>query len=183
MNSKSVLNVLAAAVMVAGVAAAKTSAPALTPDDAILRKAIHEVRMYPHYGVFDNVEVQVSDGTLHVMGEVTEPYKKSDLGHIFSRIPGVTTVDNELKVAPLSPFDNQIRRQVANQIFRDPMLAKYMDQPLKPIHIIVDRGHVTLEGVVRTQEDKQIAGLDANRSLSFGNAVNNLKVEVPGPHN
>jgi osmotically-inducible protein OsmY len=49
-----------------------------------------------------------------------------------------------------------------------------------PIHIIVDNGHVTLEGVVRTDMEKNVAGLRANGvGLSFGQVTNNLHVEDP----
>jgi len=43
----------------------------------------------------------------------------------------------------------------------------------------VDNGHVTLTGVVATDMDKQIAGMRANQSLSFGPVTNNLVVENP----
>jgi hypothetical protein len=183
MQTKPIRNALLAAVLVTGLAAAKTNAPLLTSDEAITQRAIHEVRSYPYFGVFDNVEIQVTDGTLHIIGEVTQPWKKSDLGRILARTAGITTVDNELKVAPLSPFDDQLRRQVARAIFRDPVLAKYESQPIPAIHIIVDSGHVTLEGVVHTEQDKEIAGIRANQNMSFGKPTNNLRVEVPSSHN
>lgn len=182
MKIKTIRNVLLGAVLATGLAAAKNSAPPLTGDAAIMQKAVHQVRMYTHYGVFDNIEIQVNDGTLHLIGEVTQPYKKSDLGKIMAHIPGVTTVDNELTVAPLSSFDDGIRRQVARAIFRDPMLAQLESQPFKTIHIIVNNGHVSLEGYVNTQQQKNVAGMDANRSMSFGNVVNNLQVETPSSH-
>jgi hyperosmotically inducible protein len=179
MKLKTLRNALFATALIAGVAGAKTAAPALTGDAAVAQKVAHEVRMYPYYSIWDDVNFQVDNGTVRLLGEVTQPNKKSDLGHIIARIPGVATVDNELKVAPLSPFDNQLRLQVARAIFRDPTLSRYGTQPLPPIHIIVDNGHVTLEGVVSTQMEKQIAGIRANTGLSFGTATNNLRVEQP----
>ena len=35
-------------------------------------------------------------------GEVSQPFKKADLGRIALRVPGVTSVTNDLKVLPLS---------------------------------------------------------------------------------
>jgi hypothetical protein len=164
-------------------AAARDKAP-VTPltDDAIAQRAVHEVRVYPRYGIFDNVEIRAHNGTLQLMGEVTQPYKKSDLGKIMSQIPGVVAVDNELKVAPLSTFDDQLRRTVAAALYRDPVLSKYESQPIPAIHIIVDNGHVTLEGVVRTQQDKEMAGIRASQNMGFGMATNNLRVELPNNH-
>jgi hyperosmotically inducible protein len=179
MKLKALRNTVFAAALLTGIAGAKTTAPPLAGDAAIAQKVAHEVRMYPYYSIWDDVNFRVADGAVYLLGEVTRPNKKSDLGHIVARIPGVTTVDNELKVAPLSPFDDQIRLQVARAIFRDPTLSKYGTQPLPPIHIIVDQGHVTLEGVVRTPMEKQIAGIRANTGLSFGMPTNNLRVEQP----
>jgi hyperosmotically inducible protein len=45
------------------------------------------------------------------------------------------------------------------------------------IHIIVDNGHVTLEGVVASQADKQIAGMRANSVPGTFGVTNNLQVE------
>ena len=53
-------------------------------------------------------------------------------------------------------------------------------QAIPPIHIIVDNGHVTLEGVVNNKMEKTIAGIRASQvGLSFGQVVNNLRVENP----
>jgi hyperosmotically inducible protein len=70
--------------------------------------------------------------------------------------------------------------QVARAIYRDPVLARNGLGALPSIHIIVDNGHVTLEGVVLTDMEKNVAGIRANSAgLSFGPVVNNLVVEKP----
>ena len=61
-------------------------------------------------------------------------------------------------------------------------LAPGESQPIPAIHIIVDNGHVTLEGVVRTQQDKDMAGIRASQNMGFGMATNNLRVELPNNH-
>jgi hyperosmotically inducible protein len=67
-------------------------------------------------------------------------------------------------------------------VYRDPVLSRYGLQAVPPIHIIVDNGHVTLEGVVSTDMEKNVAGIRANGAgLSFGQVVNNLQVENPSP--
>ena len=51
-------------------------------------------------------------------------------------------------------------------------------QAVPPSHIIVDNGHVTLEGVVNNNMEKQVAGVRAaSAGLSFGSITNNLRVE------
>jgi osmotically-inducible protein OsmY len=93
----------------------------------------------------------------------------------------VVSLDDALKVLPLSPFDDQIRGQIARAIYRDPVLSRYSVQVVPPIHIIVDNGHVTLTGVVNTDLEKQVAGVRANSNLSFGPVTNDLRVEQPAP--
>ncbi len=162
-------------------ASAKMSAPPLTGDDAIAQKVIHEIRTYPYYSIWDDVSFQVQNGTVHLIGEVTQPWKKSALGKSVAGIPGVAVLDNELKVAPLSTFDDRLRTEVARAIYRDPVLSRYAIGAFPPIHIIVDSGRVTLTGVVNTELEKQVAGVRASSSLSFGAVTNNLQVEQPAP--
>jgi hyperosmotically inducible periplasmic protein len=165
----------------AATAMAKVNAPALTGDDAITQKVLHEIRSYPYYTIFDDVNFRVDNGTVHLLGEVTQPWKKSALAKSITGIPGVLTLDNELKVLPLSNFDDRLRNQIARAIYRDPVLSRYGVQVVPPIHIIVDNGHVTLTGVVNTDLEKQVAGVRANSSLSFGPVTNDLRVEQPAP--
>lgn len=149
-------------------------------DADIAKKLTHEIRMYPRYTIFDNISFRVNEGAVELLGEVSQPYKRDDLGRIAQRVPGVTSLTNDLKVLPLSGMDNQLRFQVARAIYRDPMLSRYSLGALPPIHIIVDHGHVTLEGVVSTEAEKDVAGIRANGAgLSFGLVTNNLRVENP----
>jgi hyperosmotically inducible protein len=134
--------------------------------------------MYPHYTIWDNITYRVNAGSVELNGEVSQPYKKDDLGRILQRIPGVVSVINNVKVLPLSPNDDRLRLQVAHAIFRDPVLSRYSIEPIPSIHIIVENGRVTLEGVVATEGDKNIAGIRANGAgLSFGMVTNHLVVE------
>ena len=176
---------VAAALMLGTVMASAGSAPSALPqsDAAIAREVRHEIVMYTHYTIFDNVAFRVNQGNVELLGAVTEPYKKSDLGKTVERLPGVTGLRNELEVLPLSNMDNRLRLQIARAIYRDPSLSTLGFQALPPIHIIVDNGHVTLEGVVNTQLQKQVAGMRAaSTGLSFGPVVNNLRVENPPAH-
>jgi osmotically-inducible protein OsmY len=175
------LGMVAALLLGTGMAVAG-SAPAALPqsDDAIAKEVRHEVLLYPHYTIFDNLAFRVNQGNVELMGAVTEPYKKSDLGRMVERLPGVNRVTNAIEVLPLSNMDNRLRLEIARAIYRDPSLSTLGFQALPPIHIIVDNGHVTLEGVVNTELQKQVAGMRAASSgLSFGPVTNNLRVENP----
>ena len=172
---------LAALAMAGGLLmAAPNQASMPQSDSSIAQRITHEIRMYPQYGIWDDVNLQVANGQVVLSGEVNQPYKKSDIANIVKRVPGVTSVTNEIKVAPLSNFDDRLRIQVARAIYRDPSFTLYGMQAQPPIHILVNNGHVTLTGVVATDAQKQIAGIRAaSAGLSFGPVVNNLRVEHP----
>ncbi len=146
-------------------------------DAQILEQARHEIVMYYAYTIFDNVELTAHNGKLAVAGQVTEPFKKNDIGRILERVNGVAVLDNNLEVLPLSSFDNRLRLQVARAIYGDPNFINYANLARPPIHIIVNNGNVTLEGVVANTFDKTKANMDAlHAGLSFS-VVNNLQVE------
>jgi len=172
---------LASMVIAAGTAMAANANTAGGLDDMqIAQKVVHEIRMYPRYTMWDNISVRVHDGEVDLQGEVSLPFKKADLGRLAQRVPGVRSVTNEIEVLPNSFFDDRIRLAVARAIYRDPMFSRYAIQAVPPIHIIVDNGHVTLEGVVNSPMEKNVAGIRASQGLSFGQVTNNLQVENPG---
>jgi hyperosmotically inducible periplasmic protein len=164
----------------AGVAGATAPQSGSPGDSEIAAKAAHEIRMYSRYTIWDNINVRVTAGNLELMGQVSQPFKKADLQRIMQRVPGVSSVTNELEVLPVSFNDDNLRIRVARAIYRDPSLSRYAIQAVPPIHIIVKNGHVTLEGVVNNDMEKQIAYMRASSAgLSFGPVQNNLRVENP----
>jgi len=182
MTRMSATRILMAAALMAGtaLAGAQNSFPTPPTDDELAKQARHVVLQYPYYYIFDQVNLFVHDGQVQLSGAVTEPFKKSDLGRLVRRIPGVASVSNEIRVLPPSPVDESLRRQVARAIFSYGDLARYAAGPVPTMHILVENGRVTLFGVVATEADKQLAGLRANGAgLSFGPIVNNLEVENP----
>ena len=182
MKSRILSQVLIAGALLlsAGVAGATTNSSAPQNDATLSNRVRHEIVMYPYYGIFDNINYRVVNSNVDLSGAVTQPWKKSDLGKSVQQLPGVASVTNELEVLPLSPMDDQLRLQIARAIYRDPSLSRYGIQAVPPIHVIVDNGHVTLEGVVNNDLEKQVAGMRASAAgLSFGPVTNNLRVENP----
>jgi hyperosmotically inducible protein len=92
-------------------------------------------------------------------------------------LEGVERVDNQIEILPASFNDDRIRRQVARAVFNDSRLFNYGIQSVPPIHIIVKNGHVNLEGMVRTQTDKDDAFIRANGVSGVFSVQNNLQVE------
>jgi len=128
----------------------------------------------PFYGVFDNLQYKVDGTKVTLLGQVRQPSLKSDAGKAVKRIPGVTEVDNQLEVLPLSPMDDRIRQAEYRAIYSFPTLQRYAQRAVPPIHIIVKNGNVTLEGSVATQADKNAAGIRANTVSGVFSVTNNL---------
>lgn len=143
----------------------------------MLEQARKEVATYYAYGIFDNVALEARGDQLIVSGQVSQPFKKGDLGNILARVRGVATVENDLEVLPVSLFDDRLRLEVARALYNDPYFIYYATQAVPPIHIIVKNGNVTLEGVVANTMDRTKAEMAARfAGLSFS-VVNNLRVE------
>jgi hyperosmotically inducible protein len=144
----------------------------------IIKEVRHELVMLPYYNIFDDLSFKVDPGgVVTLTGAVTNPTLKSDAGNVVKKVEGVTSVNNQIEVLPLSPNDWQIRRAVARAIYGYPALAdRYGFQAMPSIHIIVKNGNVTLTGVVANQGDKNIAGIQANTVPGVFSVQNNLQV-------
>jgi len=143
----------------------------------IVRDVRHKLLMLPQLSVFDNLSYRVDGSTVTLLGEVRNPVLKDEAQAAVKHIEGVEQVNNNIEILPVSFNDDRIRRQMARELFRDPRLFEYSVQSVPPIHIIVKNGHVTLEGVVRDQGDKDVAGIRANSVPGVFSVVNDLQVE------
>ena len=74
-------------------------------------------------------------------------------------------------------MDDRIRVAVARVVFGHSALNRYAMMAVPSIHIIVKNGNVTLEGVVASEMDKNIAGVEANSVPGVFSVKNNLRVE------
>jgi len=145
--------------------------------DRIVRDVRHELVMLPWLSVFDNLNYKVDGSTVTLLGEVRNAVLKDEAQAAVKHIEGVEQVNNNIEILPVSFNDDRIRRQMARELFRDPRLLLYSLQSVPPIHIVVKNGHVTLEGVVRDQGDKDVAGIRANSVPGVFSVENNLQVE------
>ncbi len=145
--------------------------------EARLKKEVrHQLVMLPYYSVFDNLFFEIQGDKVILGGQVVRPTLKSDAEAAVKDIEGVSQVVNNIEVLPLSPNDDRIRRAVFRAIFRDAVLQKYGLQAVPPIHIIVKNGNVTLEGVVASDMDKNVANIRANAVPGVFSVKNNLQV-------
>jgi len=146
------------------------------PNAAIVHQVNHELLMLPYYGVFDNLEYKVVGNHVELLGQVVDPTLKSEAGNVVKDIKGVQSVSNDIQVLPLSPYDNQLRFAVYRAVFGRDGLFRYAMGANPSVHIIVDHGNVTLVGVVGSQMDKTLAGIQANGVAGVFSVTNMLRV-------
>jgi hyperosmotically inducible protein len=177
--------VLAAVLGIGMIAPAFASSTAdVATDNARLEQRLfgevhHALAMIPQYSVFDDLSYSINGGTVTLYGQVRNAVIKDEAASSVKHLEGVERVNNQIEILPASFNDDHIRLQVARALFRDPRLSSYAIQPVPPIHIIVKNGHVNLEGVVRTEADKDDAFIRANGVPGVFSVNNNLQVEKP----
>jgi hyperosmotically inducible protein len=161
-------------------AEAASYASADKTESRLAREVRHELVTLPYYGLFDNLAFRINGNTVTLFGQVTRPTLKSSAENVVKNIEGVSHVNNEIEVLPLSPNDDRIRQSEYRAIYSQPALSKYALRAVPTIHIIVKNGHVTLEGAVANEGDKNIAGVQANSVPGVFSVTNNLRVDQSG---
>ena len=146
----------------------------------VVREVRHQLLLLPYYSVFDNLAYKVDGDHVTLEGQVSRPTLKSDAENAVKSIESVSGVTNNIEVLPTSPMDDQLRRALYRAIYGDPSLNKYSWSSVASIHIIVKNGNVTLEGVVDSEGDKNLAGLRANSVPNVFSVKNNLTVGGSG---
>ena len=147
--------------------------------DAELAAQLDRKLYYDRVGydvAFNYITASVENGNVTLIGEARTDVARDSALALVNRMPGVKDVFNDIRVAPTSIFDDEIRIRTLRAIYRDPVLSRYAIDPARPIRILVNNGHVSLDGVVATQMDKQVAGLRANQVFGAFSVKNNLEV-------
>jgi hyperosmotically inducible protein len=166
-----------ATLMIAVYTASATTTQNQPVDEQALSKHVHHALITnPWYGVFDNLEYTLNGTEVVLSGQVVLPVTKSDAEKAVMHVAGVTRVVNDIMVLPVSRFDDQIRRAEFRTIFSGTTLGRYAMGPVPSIHIIVNNGHVTLEGAVMNQMDYNIARIRANEVPGVFSVTNNLRI-------
>lgn len=142
---------------------------------AKLGRKLHYDRM-GYDNQFNFVDVSVKDGAATLTGATRSDLGRDSAVWIANNMPGVNDVVDNIKVLPVSGFDDRIRISAVRAIYRDPVLSRYASDPAKPIRIVVDNGNLSLYGTVATAMDKQIAGIRANQVFGVFSVQNNLEV-------
>lgn len=143
----------------------------------LTKEVRHVLVMLPYYSVFDNLAYRVEGDKVVLEGQVVRASIKSDAEAAVKSVAGVGSVVSNIEVLPPSPMDDQLRRALYRAIYGEPSLSRYGFSAVASIHIIVKSGNVTLEGVVDSEGDKNLAGLRANGVPNVFSVKNNLQVE------
>lgn len=144
----------------------------------LTREAGHQLIQLPWLSVFDNLQYSVKGSEVTLSGQVWQPVTKDDAQTAVKGIEGVTKVNNNIEVLPLSPMDDQIRRAEYRAIYGSTELQRYAMGVLPSIHIIVKNGHVTLVGLVDNQMDKSVAAIRAKSVPNVFSVDDQLQVRA-----
>src|SRR5215468_2558780 len=152
-----------------------------TVTDAQLTEQLSRKLYYDRVGWYDSAfnyfTLNVKDGVVTLGGQTYNDVGRASALALVQRMEGVKDIVNEVKVSPVSMFDDNIRRRAVRAIYGASALNKYAIDPARPIRIIVDNGHISLYGTVINDMDKQIAGMRANLVFGAFRVQNNLTVE------
>ena len=152
-----------------------------TVPDAQLQQKLAKKLAYDRVGYYDNafnyLALSVKEGVATINGDTLNDVAKDSALAIVARTPGVKDVVNQVNVLPVSLFDDSIRVRTARAIYRDSVLGRYASDPVHPIRIVVDNGHVTLYGTVESAMDKTIAGIRASSVPGAFSVENKLVVD------
>jgi hyperosmotically inducible protein len=146
-------------------------------DDILANEIARRVRRYAFYTIYDDIDGRVHDGVVTLTGKVTSPHKASDIADLVAKLAGVREVDNQIDTLPVSTFDDQLRYTIARRIYRDSLFSNYAIQVNPPIHIVVDRGHVTLTGAVNSEVERRVAESIARSAFGVFSVKNNLRLD------
>lgn len=170
----------------------------------VVEQVRHQLLTLPDYGVFDSLSFGIQGRSIVLRGYASRPILKSEAQRAIKGIAGVASVDNQIKVLPLSPNDDRIRIGVYRRVYGQPALRKYTGSPVgfgqfpsvalaaggitndpprgyHAIHIIVDNGHVILTGVVDRESDANIASMQANGTPGTFSVDNELMIAGRAP--
>jgi osmotically-inducible protein OsmY len=148
--------------------------------DKDLQSKLAEDLAYDRVGwgdaAFNAITVGVNHSVVTLGGHARTDVDKDSALALVATTHGVKDVVDDIEVDPVSIMDDGIRREVARAIYGYSFLSKYAVDPVKPIRISVQNGHVELYGLVDSQADKNAAFIRANGVSGVFSVKNHLQV-------
>ena len=140
-------------------------------DDERLERALREqLGSDPHYTIYDEVRLSVARGRVVLTGRLAPAGNPGAIEETLSKVPGVVSIENRIRVLPYASDDEKVREAVAITVYEalgQQRLAR------SRLHIVVVDGRVTLSGTV-PDEDSRAAAEEAARQVEGAASVENL---------
>jgi osmotically-inducible protein OsmY len=144
--------------------------------DADVRADVEKaVLRWERYGPFDAVGIEVREGIVSLGGWVEDPWKRGHVEERLTRVDGIRDVINNLRVQGFGGNDVALRLEIFTKIYTDPLFERHANRLDPPVRVYVNRGRVTLVGMVGSRVEQVAVGHLARSTLAF--SVTNL-VEV-----
>jgi osmotically-inducible protein OsmY len=171
------LSTWAAAALLSASTVSASTVVAPRKDFQVFKDVASSVERYAQFTIFDDVSAEVKDGVVTLTGKVTMPFKRDDITKRVAKVDGVRQVRDQLEVLPVSQWDEELRYRIARSIYNHSNFWNYAVMANPPIHIVVERGRVTLTGVVQSNVDRMLAQSLATQFGAFS-VKNALKTDA-----
>jgi len=145
-------------------------------DNLVAEDVAELIRGHVQFTIFDDAEVGVTDGIVTLTGKVTTSSKAHIFADLASRVRGVQDVRNRIETLPASTLDDELRYTIGSRIYSDPVFWNLAVQSNPPVHIIVERGRVTLVGVVSSEVERRTAETIARSTFGVFGVTNKLRL-------
>ena len=159
--------------------------PDVERKDSEIRKEVSDrILGYVWYTVYDSIEAGVEDGVVILRGSVNQPYRKTDIENRVRRHPRPQGLEERDPRPGRLEFRRPAAPRAGARIYGDERFVQYASWVHPPIRIIVDKGRITLTGLVGSAVEQQLVGHIARGTLAFG-VDNQVKLESdvrPSPH-
>jgi len=140
-------------------------------DDLIRDDVLFELKWDPKIGSGSDIAVAVKDGVVTLSGFVRSYWDKDAAGKAAKRVYGVRGVANDIEVKPTTArTDPEIAREAIQE------LESHVSIPSDKIKVTVEKGWVTLEGMVDWQYQKSVAESSVKKLRGVVGITNNIAV-------
>lgn len=145
-------------------------------DKKVAEEIAQKIRTYAFYTVYDNIEMSINEGHVILDGRVTMPFKADVIEELASKVMGVQSVASSIETLPVNIGDDRLRQNLYRRIYGDSLFSSSRNWIDPPVHIVVERGHVTLTGGVNSNVEKRKAEVIARTTFGVFSVKNKLSV-------
>jgi osmotically-inducible protein OsmY len=122
------------------------------PDDSRIEQSAKNSYAFKTYLGDDHIHVKASDGVVTLTGSVADESQRDLAANTVSSLPGVVSVNNELRVSGAAPehSDKWLAMKVKSA------LLFHRNVSAKDTHVVAQNGVVTLTGTARSEAQKEL---------------------------